>query len=141
MVKFDEIAQGSPKQRKRGLVIGELLVALLLLAVAVSSLAALMYSVSRRPTTEPIQCAGKTVASSGGCAEVPKSTAASRLLKAGCAARSGTSDRSCKDIDLSTDSSAETIIRSRTDSASLAMIEKKQNEARTPRRPDRGFIR
>ena len=141
MVKVDEIAQGSPRHRKRGLVIGELLVALLLLAVAVSSLAALMYSVSRRPTTEPIQCAGKIVGSSGSCAEVPKSGVASRLLKTGCAARSGASDRSCKDIDLSADSSGETIIRSRTDSASLAMIEKKQNEARTPRRPDRGFIR
>ena len=32
-----------------GFVFGELLIALLLLAVAVSSLAALMYSVSRRP--------------------------------------------------------------------------------------------
>jgi len=141
MVKFDEIAQGSPGQRKRGLVIGELLVALLLLAVAVSSLAALMYSVSRRPSAEPIQCSGKAVTSPGKCAEAPTNGAASRLLKAGCAARSGTSDRSCKDIDLSADSSGETIIRSRTDSASLAMIEKKQNEARIPRRPDRGFIR
>jgi hypothetical protein len=63
------------------------------------------------------------------------------LLKTGCAARIGTSDRTCKDIDLTSDSSAETIIRSRTDSASLAMIEKKQNETRAPRRPDRGFIR
>jgi hypothetical protein len=141
MVKFDEVTQGSPAQPKRGLVIGELLVALLLLAVAVSSLAALMYSVSRRPTTEPIQCAGKSVGSSGSCAEVPKSGVASRLLKTGCAARIGTSDRTCKDIDLTADSSAEMIIRSRTDSASLAMIEKKQNETHTPRRPDRGFIR
>ncbi len=141
MVKFDEVNQGPPAQRKRGLVIGELLVALLLLAVAVSSLAALMYSVSRRPTTEPIPCAGKAVGSSGSCAEVPsKSGVASRLLKTGCAARSGAVDRSCKDIDLTADT-AETIIRSRTDSASLAMIEKKQTEARVPRRPDRGFIR
>jgi hypothetical protein len=141
MVKFDDITQGSPKQRKRGLVIGELLLALLLLAVAVSSLAALMYSVSRRPKTEPIACAGKSVASSGNCAEVPKSGVASRLLKTGCAARTGTSDRNCTDIDLSADTTGETIIRSRTDSASLAMIEKKQNDTRTPRRPDRGFIR
>jgi hypothetical protein len=139
MVKFDELTQGSPQQRKRGLVIGELLLALVLLAVAVSSLAALMYSASRRPATGPVaaQCVGK----SAGCAEVPKRGAASKLLKAGCAARSGTSDRSCRDVDLSADSSAETIIRSRTDSVSLAMIEKKQNEPRAPRRPDRGFIR
>ena len=34
---------------RHGFVFGELLLALLLLAVAVSSLAALMYSVSRRP--------------------------------------------------------------------------------------------
>ena len=45
-------ADGSPAQRaRRGFVIGELLIALLLLAVAVSSLAALMCSVSRRSTT------------------------------------------------------------------------------------------
>jgi hypothetical protein len=136
MVKFDEIAQGSPRHRKRGLVIGELLVALLLLAVAVSSLAALMYSVSRRPTTEPIPCVGKAA----GCAELRKSGVASKLLKTGCAARIGTSDRTCKDIDLSADTTGETIIRSRTDSASLAMVEKK-TETRAPRRPDRGFIR
>jgi hypothetical protein len=136
MVKFDEISEGSPKHRKRGLVIGELLVALLLLAVAVSSLAVLMYSVSRRPTTEPIPCVGKAA----GCAEVRKSGVASKLLKTGCAARIGTSDRTCKDIDLSADTTGETIIRSRTDSASLAMVEKK-TETRTPRRPDRGFIR
>jgi hypothetical protein len=141
MVKVDEIAQGSPRHRKRGLVIGELLVALLLLAVAVSSLAALMYSVSRRPTTEPITCAGKAAGTSGSCADVPKSGVASRLLKAGCAARIGTSDRTCKDVDLSADSTGGTIIKSRTDSASLAMIEKKHTETRTPRRPDRGFIR
>src|SRR6202022_5053134 len=85
MVKFDEVNQGPPAQRKRGLVIGELLVALLLLAVAVSSLAALMYSVSRRPTTEPIQCAGKAVGSSGSCAEVPnkRGGAPSKLRKRG----------------------------------------------------------
>ncbi len=141
MVKFDEMTEGSPRHRKRGLVIGEMLVALLLLAVAVSSLAALMYSVSRRPTTEPIACAGKEAGPSGSCTEVPKSVLRSRLLKTGCTARIGTSDRTCKDIDLSADSTAEMIIRSRTDSASLAMIEKKQNETRTPRRPDRGFIR
>ena len=52
MVKFDEIAEGASGRRKRGLVIGELLLALLLLAVAVSSLAALMYSVSSRPSAD-----------------------------------------------------------------------------------------
>ena len=141
MVKFDEIPAGSTRHRKRGLVIGEMLVGLLLLAVAVSSLAALMYSVSRRPATEPTTCAGRAAGSSGSCAEVPKSVVASRLLKTGCAARSGTADRTCKDIDLRADTTGETIIRSRTDSASLAMIEKKQTETRAPRRPDRGFIR
>ncbi|HEV7596435.1 MAG TPA: hypothetical protein VGO33_15665 [Gemmatimonadaceae bacterium] len=141
MVRFDDKAQGSNGKRKRGLVIGELLVALLLLAVAVSSLAALMYSVSRRPTTEPITCAGKVAGSSGSCADVAKSGVASKFLKTGCTARVGASDRTCKDIDLGADSSGEMIIRSRTDSASLAMIEKKQNETRAPRRPDRGFIR
>ena len=141
MVKFDEIAEGPSGRRKRGLVIGELLLALLLLAVAVSSLAALMYSVSSRPSAEQTQCAGKTVTSSGKCAEPPSTGVASRLLKTGCAARSGASDRPCRDIDLAADSSGETIIRSRTDSVSLAMVEKKPEATRAPRRPDRGFIR
>src|SRR4030081_2996474 len=110
MVKFDAITRGSPGKRKRGVVIGELLLALLLLAVAVSSLAALMYSVSRRPTTEPLSCAGKAAGSSVSCADLSRNAGGSRLLKAGCAARSGASDRSCKDIDLGADS-AETIIR------------------------------
>jgi hypothetical protein len=141
MVKFDKIPVGPSGRRKRGLVVGELLLALLLLAVAVSSLAALMYSVSRRPSAEPIQCAGKAVTSYGKCAPTPSTGVASRLLKTECAARSTASDRPCKDIDLAADSSGETIIRSRTDSASLAMVEKRQEATRAPRRPDRGFVR
>lgn len=44
--------------------IGELLVALLLLAVAVSSLAALIYSVSNRPPTpEKSECVGEAASS------------------------------------------------------------------------------
>jgi hypothetical protein len=79
----------------------------------------------------------------GNC--VPHSAAggASKLLRSGCAAKIGSSARGC-DSAQGFDSLGETIVRSRTDSASLAMMAlmaKKQEAARAPRRPDRGFIR
>jgi Tfp pilus assembly protein PilV len=127
---------------RRGFVIGELLVALLLLAVAVSSLAALMYSVSRRPeaSQDPVECVARNGKVPGNC--VPRSAAsgASKLLRSGCAAKIGATARGCESIG-GFDSLDETIVRSRTDSASLAMVTKKQEAARAPRRPDRGFIR
>ena len=126
---------------RRGFVIGELLVALLLLAVAVSSLAALMYSVSRRPeaSQDSVECVARNGKLPGNC--VPRSTAsgASKLLRSGCAAKIGNAARGCETIE-GFDSLDETIVRSRTDSASLALV-KKQEAARAPRRPDRGFIR
>jgi hypothetical protein len=130
---------------RRGFVIGELLVALLLLAVAVSSLAALMYSVSRRPESsqDPVECVARNGKSPGNC--VPRSTVsgASKLLRSGCAAKIGTTARGCNDSvsGRDFDSLGETIVRSRTDSASLALLAKKHEAARTQRRPDRGFIR
>ena len=142
MMKVDQITEGSTGRAKRGFVIGELLVALLLLAVAVSSLAALMYSVSRRPETrEPVACVAKSGAAPGNCSSRSTAGGASKLLRSGCAAKSGSSARACNDSLLSADSSDETILRSRTDSASLALLEKKQNAERTSHRPDRGFIR
>jgi len=132
----------SGKRDRRGFIIGELLVALLLLAVAVSSLAALMYSVSRRPDTrEQVACVAKSGAAPGNCSSRSTAGGASKLLRSGCAAKSGSSARGCSDSPAGFDSSEETIVRSRTDSASLALLAKKENAARTSHRPDRGFIR
>jgi hypothetical protein len=132
---------GTPR---RGFVIGELLVALLLLAVAVSSLAALMYSVSRRPEAEPrepVVCVAKDGKMPGNCGSRSTTSGASKLLRSGCAARIGSTARGCDSVG-GFDSLQETIVRSRTDSASLALLAKKQEAARpAPHRPDRGFIR
>jgi len=133
----------SGTRSRRGFVIGELLVALLLLAVAVSSLAALMYSVSRRPEAEPREpaaCVAKDGKLPGNCLSRSTQTSASKLLRSGCAAKAGTSARGCNEQGAGFDSLDETIVKSRTDSASLAMV-KKQEATRAPRRPDRGFIR
>jgi len=134
----------SGKRSRQGFVIGELLVALLLLAVAVSSLAALMYSVSRRPEAEPrepVACVAKDGRMPGNCVSRSTSGGASKLLRSGCVAKIGSTARGCDSVG-GFDSLEETIVRSRTDSASLAMLAKKQEAARAaPRRPDRGFIR
>lgn len=127
---------------RRGFVIGELLIAFLLLAVAVSSLAALMYSVSRRPATrDDVECVGNGAVASGKCASQPIAGGPSRLLRSGCATRTGYSTRGCKDTVVSAASSGETIVRPRTDSASMAMLAKKEKPSRHVERPDRGFIR
>jgi Tfp pilus assembly protein PilV len=127
---------------RRGFVIGELLVAFLLLAVAVSSLAALMYSVSRHPATrDEVECVGKSAAASGKCAAQSAAGGPSKLLRTGCATQTGYFSRGCKDTVVSADSSGETIVRPRTDSASMAMLAKKEKPSRRVERPDRGFIR
>lgn len=129
----------------RGFVIGELLIALLLLAVAVSSLAALMYSVSRRPTTGKDANCVASAAAVGKCVPtMPEGGGPSKLLRSGCATRSVYPQSDCKDTVVSpdsTDSSGETIVKARTDSASLALLAKKQKAQRETERPDRGFIR
>ena len=132
----------SATRGRRGFVIGELLVGVLLLAVAVSSLAALMYSVSRRPEgREPAACVAKTGAAPGNCATRATAGGASKLLRSGCAEKKGSSVRGCSDSLVGVDSSDEMIIRSRTDSASLALLAKKQEAERARHRTDRGFIR
>ena len=132
----------SATRGRRGFVIGELLVGVLLLAVAVSSLAALMYSVSRRPERrEPVACVAKTGAAPGNCAARSNAGGASKLLRSGCAEKKGASVRGCSDSLVGVDSSDEMIIRSRTDSASLALLAKKQEAERARHRTDRGFIR
>jgi hypothetical protein len=124
-----------------------LLIALVLLAVAVSSLAALMYSVSRRPTStserDP-QCVASAAATGKCVPAVPEGGGPSKLLRPGCATRSVFDQRDCKDGLVSggsRDTSAETILQPRTDSASMAMLAKKQKAQRAVVRPDRGFIR
>jgi hypothetical protein len=137
-------ADGNPAQRaRRGFVVGELLIALLLLAVAVSSLAALMYSVSRRPTMAraETECSA-TSAAIGKC--VPAARVAggpSKLLRSGCATRSVFDQRDCKDTVVTADTSAGTVVKARTDSVAMALLAKKQKAQRSTERPDRGFIR
>ena len=136
-------ADGSPAQRaRRGFVIGELLIALLLLAVAVSSLAALMYSVSRRPTAHAETDCAASAAATGKC--VPAAPAVggpSKLLRSGCATRSVFDQRECKDTVVTRDTSEGAVLKPRTDSVSLALLAKRQKAQRSVVRPDRGFIR
>ena len=132
---------------RRGFVIGELLVALLLLAVAVSSLAALMYSVSARAAGRRENACTASAAATGKC--VPEkaaapvvATPASKLLRSGCATRSVYDRRDCKDtVSSSVAVPGETVVKPRTDSAAMALLEKKQKADRAPARTDRGFIR
>jgi len=126
-------------------VIGELLIALLLLAVAVSSLAALMYSVARRPSVdEKIECVGKDASSAKCLAQRSGVGGATKLLRSGCATRAGVAAgvaaRECRDTLVSVDSSGEVVLRPRTDSVSLALLEKKEKEKRV-KRPNLGFVR
>ena len=124
---------------RRGFVFGELLIALLLLVVAVSSLAALMYSVSRRPTTSAETECVVSDAARGKCvpAQPPTKSPESKLLRSGCETRSVYDRRECKDS--VGPGSGETVIKPRTDSAAMALLAKRQKEREE--RPDRGFIR
>ena len=124
---------------RRGFVFGELLIALLLLVVAVSSLAALMYSVSRRPTTSAETECVVSDAARGKCvpAQPAPKNPESKLLRSGCETRSVYDRRECKDS--VGPGSGETVIKPRTDSAAMALLAKRQKEREE--RPDRGFIR
>ena len=137
-------ADGRPVERaRRGFMFGELLIALLLLAVAVSSLAALMYSVSRRPTTTraDTECVVSDAAR-GKCvpATAPQNPE-TKLLRSGCATRSVFDQRQCKDSVVSIDSSGDAVIKPRTDSAAMAILAKRQREQKQSVRSDRGFLR
>ena len=128
---------------RHGFVFGELLVAVLLLAVAVSSLAALMYSVSRRPEGRAETVCVAAEAARGKC--VPERTAdatSSKLLRSGCETRSLFDLRKCKDTVVTTeDSSGGVVVKPRTDSAAMALLAKKQKAQAAKVRSDRGFIR
>jgi|SRR5205823_4847722 len=135
-------ADGRPAERaRRGFVIGELLIALLLLVVAVSSLAALMYSVSRRPASAEAECVASDAARGKCVPAKPAQSTESKLLRSGCATRSVFDQRNCKDTVGSEDNSSEAVVRARTDSTAMALLAKKQKEQRQSVRPDRGFIR
>jgi hypothetical protein len=131
----------------RGLIIGELLLAVLLLAVAVSSLAALMYSVSHRSETgeqasqAATACVGKSGAASANCATRPTVGGGAKLLRSPCTTGDGTPARGCNDAVGNSTSSGETILKTRTDSASIALVAKKPRNSESTARPDRGFIR
>jgi len=131
----------SATRGRRGFVIGELLVAILLLAVAVSSLAALMYSVSHRSemTEQVSACAGKSVAANAQCPQHPAG-AGPRVLRSTCVADNGEVIKGGADSGANPDNSSGTIVKTKTDSASLALIAKKEKPARSTR-PNRGFIR
>jgi Tfp pilus assembly protein PilV len=130
---------GSARKRRRGFVIGELLVAVLLLAVAVSSLAALMYSVSRRPEPrESAVCSAKASEGSSKCAPRVTAGGGEKVLRSTCVTKDGTVTRGCVD---SAPASGETILKTKTDSASAALVAKRQKAGITVRKPYQGFIR
>jgi hypothetical protein len=136
----------SERQGQRGLIIGELLLAVLLLAVAVSSLAALMYSVSHRSETRQeisqatAACVMKGGIASGNCARAQTGGGA-KLLRSPCVTQDGTPARGCDDALGNASGYGETIVKTRTDSASIALVPKKPKSAESTARPDRGFIR
>ena len=131
----------------RGLIVGELLLAVLLLAVAVSSLAALMYSVSHRSEARQemgqvtATCVGKSGLASGDCATRTQTGGGAKLLRSPCITQEGTPARGCNDAAGNSPASGETILKTRTDSASIALIAKKPKSPGSTPRPDRGFIR
>src|SRR5438045_7438213 len=99
------------KGGRRGFVIGELLIALLLLVVAVSSLAALMYSVSRRPAASAETECVASDAARGKCVPAkPAQSTESKLLRSGCATRSVFDRRNCKDTVGSEENSSDAVI-------------------------------
>ena len=127
---------------RRGFVFGELLIALLLLTVAVSSLAALMYSVSRRPVVHADTECSASSAALGKCVpaarpQIPES----KLLRSGCSTQSVFDQRNCKDTIMRKDPADAVVIKPRTDSAAMALLAKRQKEQRDAQRTDRGFIR
>ena len=137
----------SEREGHRGLIVGELLLAVLLLAVAVSSLAALMYSVSHRSEArqEISQASGACVVKSGiatdNCPVRAQAGGGAKLLRSPCVTQDGTPARGCNDASGNSPGSGETILKTRTDSASIALVPKKPKSSESIARPDRGFIR
>jgi hypothetical protein len=129
----------SARRPGQGFVFGELLIAVLLLVVAVSSMAALMYSVSHRvDAREEAPCVAISGARNTKCAAPAPVGGGPRLLRADCG-RDASGSKRCTDS-LRSDSDA-VIVRSRTDSAALAIAAKRDKAARAAARTDRGFVR
>ena len=137
----------SEREGHRGLIVGELLLAVLLLAVAVSSLAALMYSVSHRTDARQeigqatAGCVAKSGIATGDCAPRKQTGGGAKLLRSPCVTQDGTPARGCNDATGNAAGSGETILKTRTDSASIALVPKKPKSSESSARPDRGFIR
>ena len=131
---------------RRGFMFGELLMAVVLLAVAISSVTALMYSVGRHPRQrEAVDCTAKASATLPECAKSAKAKSsatnprsAAKLLVSGCATRTTREVKDCNDSVASARAAEGTTLRSRTDSASLQLLPKRPKRAT---RPDLGFVR
>jgi hypothetical protein len=131
----------SARRPGQGFVFGELLIAVLLLVVAVSSMAALMYSVSHRvDAREGNSCVATNGARSAKCAAPAPIGGGPRLLRSDCDRETSGSKR-CADSVASGNESGAVIVRSRTDSAALALAAKREKAARNAARTDRGFVR
>jgi hypothetical protein len=131
----------SGQRNGQGFVFGELLIAVLLLVVAVSSMAALMYSVSHRDDArEANSCVATNSARSAKCVAPAPIGGGPRLLRSDCD-RESSGSRRCTDSASDKGESDAVIVRSRTDSAALAIAAKKQRAAREVARTDRGFVR
>lgn len=101
-----------------------------------------MYSVSHRPTgaSAETECVAADAAR-GKCVPAkpaPVVSDPSKLLRSECANKSVAVERECKDSLVSAKSADGTVLKARTDSASLALLPKKKAERE---RTDRGFIR
>ena len=140
-----EADSGKSAGSHRGFMFGELLVAVFLLAIAISSVTALMYSVGRNPRNRPVDCTARASAALAECAKpskakasTPKSTSTAKMLVSGCATRTESQVRECTDSVAAARSADGTTLRSRTDSASLELLPKRPKRTA---RPDLGFIR
>ena len=131
----------SARRSPPGFVFGELLIAALLLVVAVSSMAALMYSVSHRADGRDANtCIEAQRGRSAKCVQAESSAGGARMLRADCE-KGNPISRKCADTAEGASDSAKVIVRSRTDSAALAVAARKQKAAREAARTDRGFVR
>jgi hypothetical protein len=100
-----------------------------------------MYSVSHRSDArEQTACVAKAGSAAAKCVTAP-AAGGPKLLRSGCVAKSSAGAKACADSALEKGAPDEIILRSRTDSASLGMIAKKQKPARETVRTDRGFVR
>ena len=131
----------SARRPGQGFVFGELLIAVLLLVVAVSSMAALMYSVSHRvDAREENACVATNGARGTKCGAAAPIGGGARLLRSDCDKDAAGSGRCTNSVGSGTQSDA-VIVRSRTDSAALAIAAKREKAARDAARTDRGFVR